>query len=211
MTDPRPTLRQLARDDRPGAVWCASLCALTVAHRWTDPRPRRTVRLTLAWAVGVPVPRERLRAAAYAADAAAAYAADAAANAAAYAAYAAAAYAADAAAYAANAAANAAAYAANAAAYAAAYAAALAQLAALVDYQVRPVDPRITDHRSARPGALVAWDAAAAELGPVRQGTLGDALRRARVLRLRWTEPVERAVAERLPLDHPALAAIRRK
>lgn len=218
MTDPRHAIRALTATDRRGAVWCASLCALYVAHLWTDPRPRRAVVLAGAWAVGVPVPAERLRA--Y--DDAAGVAADVAAGVGrARPATSAAAYAACAAANAAavvddtaGAAANAATYAAYAAAIAAAATVAawvkrrdrhLSALAVLVVHQTTPlVDVPLVG----RPGALVAWDAAAADIGPVRVGTLGDALARARRHRLRWYVPVERAVAERLDDGHPAWALV---
>jgi hypothetical protein len=87
----------------------------------------------------------------------------------------------------------------------------LAALHDLVLHQTTPVTPTPRDIRAARPGPTVVWDTAAEAIGPVRLGTLGDALARARRLRLRWHDPVERAIAERLPLDHPALAAVRRE
>jgi hypothetical protein len=216
VASPRSLLRKLARTDRRGAVWCAVLCATSVAHLVPlgESRPGRVRLLAAAWAVELPVSEVRLRAAA---DAAAATA------------------------RATRTAANAA-HVANAAAYATALVAAwadaahpaiavavdavldcaidaidasvrerhLAALAALVEHQITPLVPSARNVAAARPGPAVVWDTAAEAIGPVRLGTLGDALARARRLRLRWHDPVERAIAERLPLDHPALGALRR-
>ena len=234
MADARDLLRTLAAEDRRGAVFCAALCAASVAHLVPvgERRPWRAVRLALAWGMGVQVPRERLRNANDAANAAsnAAYAAAAAASAdaAVLAAYAFA-EAASAAAASADAAADAAAdaeaaadiaavaYAAVIAAVASADAGAdgasaasnqarvahLARLHALVLHQITPIAPTPTDVRRATPSAQVAWDRLIERCpDPVRTGTLGDALARARKARLRWTCPVERAIAERCDEAH---------
>jgi hypothetical protein len=203
VADPRPLLRELARVDRPGAVWCAVLCATSVAHLVPpeERRPGRARLLAAAWAVGLPVSEARLRAAGYAA-----------ARAASDAAYAAA-YATGAAFYrrpASHAEAAAAVSRRPAARAATVRDRHLAALHDLVVHQTTPVSPTPRDVAAARPAVAVVWDAAAEAVGPVRLGTLGDALARARRLRLRWHDPVERAIAERLPEDHPALDALRR-
>jgi hypothetical protein len=183
--------------------------------------PGRARLLATAWAVGLPVSEARLwnandDADNYATDA---YVAADAADAAFSAAYAAVAACDDphvpdsvtpAAGWTADWAADAADTAAAAAAHVAVRDRHLEALHDLVVHQTTPIIPTPRDIRAARPGPTVVWDAAAEAVGPVRLGTLGDALARARRLRLRWHDPVERAIAERLPLDHPALGALRR-
>ena len=199
MNDARDLLRTLAAEDRQGAVFCAALCAASVAHLLPrgERRPWRAVRLAMAWGCGIEMPRERLEEAAEAAGAADAGDDDAPAEAADYAAYAAEAAAYAAAGAAVGAAADAAADAA-AAAWEQARDAHLARLHALVLHQTTPVVPTPTDVHRAAPGAQVAWDRLIERRpNPVRIGTLGDALARARKARLRWTCPVERALVER--------------
>ena len=210
MADARNLLRTLAYKDRRGAVFCAALAAASVAHLVPvgERRPWRAVRLALAWGMGVEVSRERMRAAATAAadaydDGIAAAPAAAAAGATEAVASAAPAYAAESAAEAFDDAVDAA-RPANAdpaesvEASRNVYAAYLAFLHALVLHQITPIAPTPTDVHRATPGAQVAWDRLVERCpDPVRIGTLGDALSRARKGRLRWTCPVERAIAER--------------
>lgn len=179
-------VRQLAAEDPRGAVWCAALCAATVRHL-APPAALPALRLALLWAQGAPVSAERLRAAANAAadaaDAAAAHSC--AAFATAFATYATHAYVA----YAAHA------YAVAAwgdDAYAAAASTAAVEGAQLVDHQLTPIDPTGIPER---PHAAVLWDWAQDQglTEPMRTGTLGEALVRAR----RWWVPHERALAER--------------
>ena len=204
--DARNLLRTLAAEDRRGAVFCRALCAASVAHFVPngERRPWQAIRLALAWGMGVRVSRERLwKAGSFAADAgnAALNAANAAYANAAYAAYAAATDATDAASvdsYAATAAATGATDAANNERRRAH----LDRLHALVLLQTTPIAPTPTDIHRSTPSAQVAWDRFVERCpDPVRIGSLGDALSRARRGRLRWTCPVERAIAERCEVD----------
>ena len=200
MSDVRAPLRTLAEDDRQGTVFCVALCAASVAHFVPvgERRPWRAVRLALACGVGVQVPRERLWKAATAAE----HAGYANASAVAFAAARAARYV-TAAAHAVGDATKAATYAAQAdSVRGQGQAGHLERLHALVLHQTTPVVPTSADVRRATPGAQVAWDRLAERCpDPVRIGTLGDALARARKARLRWTCPVERALAERCEVD----------
>ena len=56
-------LRELARTDRRGAVWCAALCALTVQHLVLagEHAPATALRLAMLWAQGVPVSQDRMQ------------------------------------------------------------------------------------------------------------------------------------------------------
>ena len=193
MADARDLLCTLAAEDRRGAVFCAALCAASVAHLVPvgERRPWRAVRLALAWGMGVQVPRERLRRASIAASNAAAVANEDAID------YATNIHAASASAASADAA-DAAADAASADADSWSNANHPAHLHALSLHQTTPIAPTLADIRRAAPSAQVAWDRLVERCPePVRIGTLGDALARARTAHLYWTCPVERALAER--------------
>lgn len=207
MADPRPLLRELARVDRRGAVWCAALCAMSVAHLVPaeERRPWRALRLALLWAQGVEVPEKRMEMAA-AGMVFAMY------DGVTYSDF----YACEAALEAISAlrvvpgrcpdtASLAAWRAINSYSQVGDYdfdverdreTQAIAALAALVEHQIAPVAVTPGDVAEARHAAAVAWDWLDRP-DPVRVGTLGDALARARRWRLRWHVPIERALAER--------------
>ena len=196
VADARDLLRTLAAEDRRGAMFCAALCAASVAHLVPvgERRPWRAVRLALAWGMGVEVPAERLRKAADAAESSSYVSPYACACACSSAAAAAAADAADAA--------DAAAASFSAHRYSG-IDAELDRLHDLVLHQITPVAPTPADVQRASPAVQVAWDHLV-ERHPdsVRISTPGEALARARRGRLRWTCPVERAIAERCDEAH---------
>ncbi|MEN0068225.1 MAG: hypothetical protein AAGA48_39250, partial [Myxococcota bacterium] len=73
----------------------------------------------------------------------------------------------------------------------------LRELVALVDHQLQPV--AVERPGEARPEYQPLWDwVVERHPEPLRVGSLGDALARARRWRLRWRIPQERAIAERL-------------
>ena len=214
MADARDLLRALAVEDRRGAVFCAALCAASVAHLVPvgERRPWRAVRLALAWGMGVQVPEKRLERVAHAAHAAAIAALSTRSDAASSASLASAsaslaanaAVDTDGAPDASAAAASATGYAADAtrgARWVAERTTHLGCLHSLVTHQTAPAVPTPLDVHRATPNAQVAWDRLVERCPePVRVGTLGDALARSRKARLRWTCPVERALAERCEL-----------
>lgn len=186
--DVRDTLEDLAAVDRRGAAWCSCLCAMTVQHMVPIDAPLTLLFLGLRWSQGMPISEARQRRATtqlrrynqhfdpHTKERCALDAITARSRAPELASWAVA----------------------NDVsqimtdASEAGFNKHLQHLAQLVDHQLTPIAPE-------GPGAHPLWDwTLEHHPDPMRVGTLGDALARARRWRLRWWRPHERAIAERL-------------